>query len=81
MQIPSVPNPNYVNPPMRPSGVEDSCYVLIVLCVVVVALRIYTKYRILRSFGLDDLFAVLGMVCTIWISAHEVIRTLESHAD
>ena len=87
MHTPTVPNPNHVNPPMRPPGVEDTSIVLIVLGVLILALRMYTKYRILRNFGLDDLFAFLGMVCTISyvdntrVYAREVITMLESHAD
>ena len=62
-----------------PGGDKDRGYVIIIVTSVmvalssmVVALRVYTRIRIVRSFGLDDYVLLLA-----WVSETELHRAME----
>ena len=52
------------NSPTRPPTVEGlSCFFMVIV-VVVLAARLYTRFRVTKNFGLDDVFAIIGTVRT-----------------
>ena len=56
------PTPNYTNPETRGPALVIVNGVFIVLTVIAVALRVYTRVVITRLIGWDDIFCVLGLV-------------------
>jgi uncharacterized membrane protein len=60
-EISTWPTPNYVNPETRGPGFIIMNLVLYPIVVAIVAIRIYTRLRISRSFGPDDVCIVLAM--------------------
>lgn len=60
--IASWPTPNYVNPVTRGPGVIIWNIVFLILAMVVVVLRLYTRSRITRTFGWDDALIGLAVV-------------------
>lgn len=60
---PNAPAPNYVNPPTRAPAAQITGIALAFLVAITTAFRLYTRLRVSVSWGLDDLFAVAGMVC------------------
>ena len=56
------PAPNYVNPDRRGPALIIVNSILLPLALVVVGLRLYTRLRIARSAGLDDVFIALASV-------------------
>jgi hypothetical protein len=58
----SWPTPNYINPPTRSHGVLIASILFLALSTIVTALRLYTRLRITRTAGLDDILVVLGLV-------------------
>lgn len=58
------PAPNYTDPATRGPGLVVAGAVFGALGTLLIALRIYTRLRIVSSFGLDDVFIVLAAVCT-----------------
>lgn len=69
MQIPpanvlaSWPTPNYVNPVTRGPTNTIMNLIFFPILLFVVGLRIYTRVRVSRSFGLDDALILAAMVC------------------
>jgi hypothetical protein len=61
----SWPTPNYANPVTRGDALLIVNSVFIALIVITVGLRMYTRLIIKRWFGLDDVFILLALVCTI----------------
>jgi hypothetical protein len=68
MQIPPLsvlvtfPPANYVNPELRGSELIVLVAIAIPLLLIVVGLRIYSRARISRNFGADDVCVILAMV-------------------
>ena len=56
------PKPNYVNPPTRGYGLVILCSVLGSLSLTTVSLRLWTRARITRNFGIDDFIMLIAMV-------------------
>lgn len=58
------PKPNYVNAPSRAGGAIAYNTILIVVVVIVVSLRYYSRVGILKQrLGWDDFFIGLSLVC------------------
>jgi len=53
---------NYVNPETRGDGIPLMEIILLVICYVVVALRIYARTFVTKSFGWDDALIIFNMV-------------------
>lgn len=71
------PTPNYIDPPTRGHGVLIVNIVCITLAFFVVLLRLYTRFRITCSAGVDDLLIVIGLVFAI---AMVVVTSLATEA-
>lgn len=56
------PRPNYADPQRRGPALVVVNSLLLALAVGVVGLRLYTRLRVCRSAGLDDLFIGLAVV-------------------
>jgi hypothetical protein len=54
------PVPNYIDPPTR--GFPCLFIILCVVTTAVVVLRLYSRYVVTRSPGIDDIFFVAGYV-------------------
>ena len=59
---PGIPIPNYVNPVTRPPGGQITTIIFIILVTISLALRLYTRFRVSVSFGLDDVFVIISTV-------------------
>ncbi|KAK2765981.1 hypothetical protein FQN54_007496 [Arachnomyces sp. PD_36] len=69
----SWPEPNYTNPATRGDGLVIVNVITMVLAVIVVVLRLYTRIRITGSFGFDDLLILFALVfATVMIVATSV---------
>jgi hypothetical protein len=53
---------NYVNPVTRGNGIPVMEVILLVLCVLIVALRVYTRAFLTKSFGVDDALVIFNLV-------------------
>ena len=60
--IASWPKPNWVNPETRGPALTVVNIVFIILVFLVVGLRYYTRLKITRSFGQDDVVIGLSLV-------------------
>jgi hypothetical protein len=60
------PTPNYTDPATRGYAVLAINCVLLPVTAAIVALRLYTRLKVVHSAGLDDLFIGLAMVRTIY---------------
>lgn len=58
----SWPTPNYDNPITRGNALVVVNSVFIGLVIITVGLRLYTRLKIKRWFGLDDVFILLALV-------------------
>ncbi|KAL8648494.1 MAG: hypothetical protein Q9226_005971 [Calogaya cf. arnoldii] len=56
--------PNFVNPTVRTCGMIPLICVFLTLSTVSLVLRLYTKVRIIRVWGLEDIAVTLGWMCT-----------------
>lgn len=71
MQLPPLeimaqwPKPNYIDPPTRGHGVLIVNIVCITMAFLVVMLRLYTRFRITCSAGVDDVLIVIGLIFAI----------------
>ncbi|KAJ8110526.1 hypothetical protein OPT61_g6656 [Boeremia exigua] len=65
----SWPKPNYTNPVTRGDALLIVNTVFIVLVVITVGMRMYTRLVIKRCFGLDDVFTLLALLFTIGLTA------------
>lgn len=61
-----MPTPNYVNPPTRAPAVEIVCILLGALVSISLVLRLYSRKRIRRLLGVDDIFAIFATVSTTY---------------
>lgn len=61
----SWPKPNYINPETRGNAVVILEGVLLALCYIIVALRVYTRAIQARNFGIDDALIVFNLVSQI----------------
>ena len=59
----SWPLPNYVNPVTRGSAVLIVNIVTITIAFLVTCLRLFTRFRITCTPGLDDILIVIALVC------------------
>ncbi|KAL8663169.1 MAG: hypothetical protein Q9202_004101 [Teloschistes flavicans] len=75
--IASWPKPNYVNPETRGPALTVVNIVFIILVVLVVALRFYTRLRITRSFGLDDWVIGASLIPTFALTV--VVLVADNH--
>ena len=62
--IASWPKPNYVDPVTRGPALTIVNIIFIILVLIVVALRYYTRLRITNSFGQDDIVIGLSLIPT-----------------
>jgi hypothetical protein len=53
---------NYVNPETRGDGIPTMEMILLAICFAVVALRVYTRTFVTKSFGWDDALIVFNML-------------------
>jgi hypothetical protein len=58
----SWPKANYINPETRGNAVVILEGVLLALCYIIVALRVYTRAIQARNFGIDDALIVFNLV-------------------
>jgi hypothetical protein len=54
--------PNYVNPENRGWGVVILVSVLLILTYIVVCMRIWARFRLLKNSGIDDALIIFNMV-------------------
>lgn len=81
-EILSWPQPNYVDPETRGPALAAINHTFLGLCVVLVAARIYTRVRIVRWFGWDDVLIIVALVRSIASRSHEChIRLGQSPAN
>lgn len=55
-------HPNYINPPTHGQGIVIMEAVLLSVCYVVVALRVYGRMFQSKNFGIDDALILFNMV-------------------
>jgi hypothetical protein len=70
------PTPNYVNPETRGNTLLVVDTVFLVLTLVAVSLRVYTRVHIQKWFGIDDIFALLALVSTVAIISSRSLHPL-----
>lgn len=56
------PTPNYANPERRGPAATIVVSVLLALVTLILIVRIYTRVRISRGFGLDDVLIIFAYV-------------------
>ena len=56
---------NFVNPEVRTGGLIPLVCVFVPLSTIFLAIRLYTKARIIRLLGWEDVAITLGWVCTM----------------
>lgn len=76
----SWPTPNYTNPVTKGNALVVVNSIFIVLVVIVVGLRLYTRIWIKRWFGLDDVFIVLALVRLLKDSTRFLCTRLIAHS-
>lgn len=59
----TLPAPNYINPEEHFPATSIVNLVLYPLVVIVTLLRIWTRLRISRTFGIDDVLVIIALVC------------------
>jgi hypothetical protein len=64
--------PNYVDPETRGGGIVVMEIVLLAVCYAVVALRIWTRFFLSKSFGYDDALIIFNLVIEMSTSTGEV---------
>lgn len=55
--------PNFTNPVIRSNGIIELICIFTILSTTTLVLRLYTKARILRIWGLDDVLVTFGWMC------------------
>lgn len=60
---------------LRPPGIQVTCIIYIVLGVGSLLLRLFTRWRVTRQFGLDDVFMVLGTMFAVGMYASALVAT------
>ena len=76
--IESWPAPNYVDPETRGQSVLVVNITLLVLCLIVLAARLWSRLVIIRAPGLDDLLITIAIVSS---PGRKLQQKLISHAD
>ena len=56
------PTPNYVDPESTGAGLLIANCVMLAVTSLVVSIRIYTRLRITKNLGWDDIFILVAMV-------------------
>jgi len=56
------PKPNYVNPESQGHSFLVVGITMITICAIVVAMRIYVRWKILHNMGTDDWLVVVSLV-------------------
>lgn len=69
------PTPNYIDPPTHGHGVLIVNLVCITMALLVVMLRLYTRFRITCSAGIDDLLIVIGLIFAIAMAVVTLLAT------
>lgn len=64
------PTPNYVNPERRGPAATIIVSVLLGLVTLILVVRIYTRVRISRGFGLDDVLIIFAYVWFPLVDTH-----------
>ena len=60
--IASWPEPNYENPRSQGPAAEITVYILTGIVTIMIAIRMYTRIHITKSFGMDDAFMLVAYV-------------------
>jgi hypothetical protein len=63
------PAPNYVNPTTRGDALLIINIVFIILVTLSIAIRLYSRLRVKRQAGIDDIMIVLAYIFTIGMTA------------
>lgn len=71
--IESWPTPNYINPETRGPGLLILSIILIILGAIIVSVRTYTRLRITKAFGLDDVLVIIAYVLAVALSSLVII--------
>lgn len=58
----SWPPPNYINPETQGHSFLVVGITMIIICTIVVAMRIYVRWKILHNMGTDDWLVVVSLV-------------------
>ncbi|KAJ5795064.1 hypothetical protein N7457_001663 [Penicillium paradoxum] len=69
------PEANYIDPPTRGHSVLIVNIICLSLTFLVVFMRLYTRFRITCSIGIDDLFIVLGLVAAVAMAVITSVAT------
>ena len=64
----SWPKPNYIDPVTRGPELQIICTLLAVVMVVVLALRVWVRTRIIKAMGADDWLILTALVCDLFTS-------------
>ncbi|KAL8966517.1 MAG: hypothetical protein Q9197_005932, partial [Variospora fuerteventurae] len=66
--------PNFENPEYRSAGIVPLAAILIPLTAIFMTLRVYTKLRIIKIFGLEDWTILAAYLCTIFVSIATLVQ-------
>ena len=69
---------NYVNPETRGDEIPLMEMILLAICYVVVALRLYTRTFVTKSFGWDDALIIFNMVRVVLHVLHPTFADAKS---
>jgi hypothetical protein len=69
----SFPPANYDNPHTRGPALLIINSIFLVLCTVFVALRMYTRIHLVRTFGWDDVSLLVGFVFAVGLAANVML--------
>ena len=78
---------NYVNPETRGNGIPTMEMILLAICFAVVALRVYTRAFVTKSFGWDDALIIFnmlpltGMAISLFLGKHILVLLFCLSAD
>ena len=59
------PEPNYVDPELRPIALVVMNWIFVVIITVVTALRLYARICVVQAFGWDDILIIPALVSPI----------------
>ncbi|KAI4089843.1 MAG: hypothetical protein LQ344_005102 [Seirophora lacunosa] len=66
--------PNFDNPEYRSGGIVALAAVFIPLAAIFMTLRIYTKLRIIKVFGLEDWTILVAYLCTVFVAISTLVQ-------
>jgi hypothetical protein len=76
------PKPNYVNPETRGKALLVVNAIMLTITVLVVAGRMWARFRISKSPGIDDVFVGFAMVCSFPDRTFNIeAKTTDTRAD